>query len=121
MRLENNNEDIVNEQLEDVVNDNNEILENNNEDVKNDKNIEVVIASGDMDTLQLVDGKKVGFFGAVHPQVQKSLDINNTAFVFEIEMSAISCVSSFPMSTYREKPRKSPSPYSSMPLSTRCG
>ncbi|MCQ8881809.1 phenylalanine--tRNA ligase subunit beta [Pseudoalteromonas shioyasakiensis] len=36
-----------------------------------------------------VDGKKVGFFGAVHPQVQKSLDINNTAFVFEIEMSAL--------------------------------
>ncbi|EWH07388.1 phenylalanine--tRNA ligase [Pseudoalteromonas lipolytica SCSIO 04301] len=35
------------------------------------------------------DGKKVGFFGAVHPQVQKSLDINNTAFVFEIEMSAL--------------------------------
>ena len=36
-----------------------------------------------------VDGKKVGFFGAVHPQVQKSLDINNAAFVFEIEMSAL--------------------------------
>ncbi|WP_194442433.1 phenylalanine--tRNA ligase subunit beta [Pseudoalteromonas simplex] len=36
-----------------------------------------------------VDGKKVGFFGAVHPQAQKSLDINNTAFVFEIEMSAL--------------------------------
>ncbi|TMO76522.1 phenylalanine--tRNA ligase subunit beta [Pseudoalteromonas sp. S3776] len=36
-----------------------------------------------------VDGKKVGFFGALHPQVQKSLDINNATFVFEIEMSAI--------------------------------
>lgn len=36
-----------------------------------------------------VDGKKVGFFGAVHPQVQKSLDINNATYVFEIEMSAI--------------------------------
>ncbi|MDN3380193.1 MULTISPECIES: phenylalanine--tRNA ligase subunit beta [unclassified Pseudoalteromonas] len=36
-----------------------------------------------------VDGKKVGFFGAIHPQVQKSLDINNAAYVFEIEMSAI--------------------------------
>jgi DNA polymerase I len=29
------------------------------EKVKNDKNIEVVVASGDMDTLQLVDGEKV--------------------------------------------------------------
>lgn len=36
-----------------------------------------------------VDGKKVGFFGALHPQAQKSLDINNATFVFEIEMSAI--------------------------------
>lgn len=36
-----------------------------------------------------VDGKKVGFFGAIHPQVQKSLDINNATFVFEIEMSAL--------------------------------
>ncbi|KTF18510.1 phenylalanine--tRNA ligase subunit beta [Pseudoalteromonas sp. H105] len=36
-----------------------------------------------------VDGKKVGFFGAVHPQVQKSLDINNATYVFEIEMSAL--------------------------------
>ena len=36
-----------------------------------------------------VDGKKVGFFGALHPQMQKSLDINNATFVFEIEMSAI--------------------------------
>ncbi|KPZ53992.1 Phenylalanine--tRNA ligase beta subunit [Pseudoalteromonas sp. P1-13-1a] len=36
-----------------------------------------------------VEGKKVGFFGALHPQVQKSLDINNATFVFEIEMSAI--------------------------------
>ncbi|MBQ4832200.1 phenylalanine--tRNA ligase subunit beta [Pseudoalteromonas sp. MMG010] len=36
-----------------------------------------------------VAGKKVGFFGALHPQVQKSLDINNTTYVFEIEMSAI--------------------------------
>ncbi|MDP2635946.1 MULTISPECIES: phenylalanine--tRNA ligase subunit beta [unclassified Pseudoalteromonas] len=36
-----------------------------------------------------VDGKKVGFFGAVHPQVQKSLDINNATYVFEVEMSAI--------------------------------
>jgi phenylalanyl-tRNA synthetase beta chain len=36
-----------------------------------------------------VDGNKVGFFGAVHPQVQKSLDINNATYVFEIEMSAI--------------------------------
>ncbi|WP_404340395.1 phenylalanine--tRNA ligase subunit beta [Pseudoalteromonas mariniglutinosa] len=36
-----------------------------------------------------VDGKKVGFFGAIHPQVQKSLDINNAAFVFEIEMPAL--------------------------------
>ncbi len=29
------------------------------EEVKNNKNIDTVIASGDMDTLQLVDGKKV--------------------------------------------------------------
>ncbi|MDX1359961.1 MAG: phenylalanine--tRNA ligase subunit beta, partial [Pseudoalteromonas tetraodonis] len=36
-----------------------------------------------------VDGKKVGFFGALHPQAQKSLDINNATFVFEIEMSAL--------------------------------
>lgn len=36
-----------------------------------------------------VAGKKVGFFGAIHPQVQKSLDINNATYVFEIEMSAI--------------------------------
>ena len=36
-----------------------------------------------------VDGKKVGFLGAVHPQVQKSLDINNATYVFEIEMSAL--------------------------------
>ncbi|KPZ52288.1 phenylalanine--tRNA ligase subunit beta [Pseudoalteromonas sp. P1-25] len=36
-----------------------------------------------------VEGKKVGFFGALHPQVQKLLDINNATFVFEIEMSAI--------------------------------
>lgn len=36
-----------------------------------------------------VDGKKVGFFGALHPQAQKSLDINHATFVFEIEMSAL--------------------------------
>jgi phenylalanyl-tRNA synthetase beta chain len=36
-----------------------------------------------------VAGKKVGFFGALHPQAQKSLDINNATFVFEIEMAAI--------------------------------
>lgn len=36
-----------------------------------------------------VAGKKVGFFGALHPQAQISLDINNATFVFEIEMSAL--------------------------------
>ena len=33
--------------------------------------------------------KKVGFIGAVHPQLQKSLGLNNAAFVFEIEADAL--------------------------------
>ncbi|PAJ73300.1 phenylalanine--tRNA ligase subunit beta [Pseudoalteromonas sp. NBT06-2] len=32
------------------------------------------------------DGKKVGFLGALHPQIQTKIDINNQTFVFEIEM-----------------------------------
>ena len=36
-----------------------------------------------------VDGVKVGFIGAVHPQLQKSLGLNSTAYVFEVEVSAL--------------------------------
>ena len=36
-----------------------------------------------------LDDKKVGFIGAVHPQLQKSLGLNNVAFVFEIEADAL--------------------------------
>ncbi|AOT07610.1 phenylalanine--tRNA ligase subunit beta [Pseudoalteromonas luteoviolacea] len=36
------------------------------------------------------DGVKVGFIGAIHPQLQKSLELNDTAFVFEVEVNAIS-------------------------------
>ncbi|ALO42847.1 phenylalanine--tRNA ligase subunit beta [Pseudoalteromonas phenolica] len=36
-----------------------------------------------------LDDKKVGFIGAVHPQLQKSLGLNNAAFVFEIEADAL--------------------------------
>ncbi|WP_042151022.1 MULTISPECIES: phenylalanine--tRNA ligase subunit beta [unclassified Pseudoalteromonas] len=32
------------------------------------------------------NNKKVGFLGALHPQIQTKLDINNQTFVFEIEM-----------------------------------
>ncbi|SFD01360.1 phenylalanine--tRNA ligase subunit beta [Pseudoalteromonas denitrificans] len=32
------------------------------------------------------NGEKVGFLGALHPQIQSKLDINNQTFVFEIEM-----------------------------------
>jgi phenylalanyl-tRNA synthetase beta chain len=35
------------------------------------------------------NGEKVGFIGAVHPQLQKSLDLNETAYVFEVETAAI--------------------------------
>ena len=36
-----------------------------------------------------LDDNKVGFIGAVHPQLQKSLGLNNSAFVFEIEADAL--------------------------------
>ena len=32
------------------------------------------------------NNKKIGFLGALHPQIQTKLDINNQTFVFEIEM-----------------------------------
>ena len=32
------------------------------------------------------NNQKVGFLGALHPQIQSKLDINNQTFVFEIEM-----------------------------------
>ncbi|WP_046004549.1 phenylalanine--tRNA ligase subunit beta [Pseudoalteromonas rubra] len=35
------------------------------------------------------NGEQVGFIGAVHPQLQKSLDLNETAYVFEVETAAI--------------------------------
>ncbi|KAF7785785.1 phenylalanyl-tRNA synthetase beta chain [Pseudoalteromonas rubra] len=35
------------------------------------------------------NGEKVGYIGAVHPQLQKSLDLNETAYVFEVETAAI--------------------------------
>ncbi|QTL34702.1 phenylalanine--tRNA ligase subunit beta [Pseudoalteromonas viridis] len=35
------------------------------------------------------NGEQVGFIGAVHPQLQKSLDLNETAYVFEVETTAI--------------------------------
>ncbi|MCG7535026.1 phenylalanine--tRNA ligase subunit beta [Pseudoalteromonas sp. OOF1S-7] len=35
------------------------------------------------------NGERVGFIGAVHPQLQKSLDLNETAYVFEVETAAI--------------------------------
>ncbi|WP_440053330.1 phenylalanine--tRNA ligase subunit beta [Pseudoalteromonas sp. T1lg65] len=35
------------------------------------------------------DGKKVGFVGAIHPQLLKPLELKDTAYVFEIEMSAL--------------------------------
>ncbi|CCQ12207.1 Phenylalanyl-tRNA synthetase beta chain [Pseudoalteromonas luteoviolacea B = ATCC 29581] len=37
-----------------------------------------------------LNDRKVGFIGALHPQLQKSLDLNQTAYVFEIEVSALS-------------------------------
>ncbi|CAH9057292.1 Phenylalanine--tRNA ligase beta subunit [Pseudoalteromonas holothuriae] len=36
------------------------------------------------------DDVKVGFIGAVHPQLQKSLGLNSTAYVFEVEVDALS-------------------------------
>ncbi|OHU86559.1 MULTISPECIES: phenylalanine--tRNA ligase subunit beta [Pseudoalteromonas] len=36
------------------------------------------------------DDAKVGFIGAVHPQLQKSLGLNSTAYVFEVEVDALS-------------------------------
>jgi phenylalanyl-tRNA synthetase beta chain len=36
------------------------------------------------------DEVKVGFIGALHPQLQKSLGLNSNAFVFELEVAALS-------------------------------
>ncbi len=36
------------------------------------------------------DDTKVGFIGAIHPQLQKSLGLNSTAYVFEVEVDALS-------------------------------
>ncbi|WP_339142512.1 phenylalanine--tRNA ligase subunit beta [Pseudoalteromonas galatheae] len=35
------------------------------------------------------DGKKVGFIGAVHPQLLKPLELKDTPYVFEIDMAAL--------------------------------
>ncbi|QTH71824.1 phenylalanine--tRNA ligase subunit beta [Pseudoalteromonas xiamenensis] len=37
-----------------------------------------------------LDDKKVGYLGAIHPQLLKGLDLNQTAYVFEIEVDALS-------------------------------
>jgi phenylalanyl-tRNA synthetase beta chain len=36
------------------------------------------------------DDAKVGFIGAIHPQLQKSLGLNSAAYVFEVEVEALS-------------------------------
>lgn len=36
-----------------------------------------------------LNGRVVGYLGALHPQIQKSLDINQAVYLFEIEQSAL--------------------------------
>ncbi|GLR70185.1 phenylalanine--tRNA ligase subunit beta [Agaribacter marinus] len=53
----------------------------------------------------LVDGNKVGIFGAIHPQLEKPLGLNGRTFAFELKLDAIlqrklpwaSKISKFPM------------------------